>query len=213
MNLIVWQIKKLTLYNTIPNCNDTKEGGSWRHCATSGKFWYQGFSPFPTTFSILLQIPTSEPTFYLLSINAFDLHMSCQTEIVKLLTITQISTNWLTLYQTSPGFYMSAVQVFWKDCWKRRKCSLWAISPFPTVFSTHFFFFLEISANFHQIWYCRLQTLSVCRSLKLVVWERVKWLLDGIYHRRKLMIKYRSVQSKIRLHVCAVWSCSTHSAK
>ena len=43
--------------------------------------------------------------------------------------------NELTLSQTSPGFYVSAVQVFWKHCGKRRNCSLRAISPFPTVFS------------------------------------------------------------------------------
>ena len=28
--------------------------------------------------------------------------------------------------------------------------------------------------HFHQIWNCRLQTLSVCRSLKFVVWSWVK---------------------------------------
>ena len=29
----------------------------------------------------------------------------------------------LTLSQTSPGFYVSAVEVFWKHCGKRRNCS------------------------------------------------------------------------------------------
>ena len=43
----------------------------------------------------------------------------------------------LTLSQTSPSFNLSAVQVFRKHCGKRRNCSLRAISPFPTVFSTH----------------------------------------------------------------------------
>ena len=42
----------------------------------------------------------------------------------------------LTLSQTSPGFHVSAEQVFWKHCGKRRNCSLRAIPPFPTVFST-----------------------------------------------------------------------------
>ena len=42
----------------------------------------------------------------------------------------------ITLSQTSPGFYMSAVKVFWKHCGNRRNCSLWAISPFPTLFFT-----------------------------------------------------------------------------
>ena len=40
----------------------------------------------------------------------------------------------LTFSQTTPGFYVSAVQIFWKHCWKRRNCSYQAFSPFPTVF-------------------------------------------------------------------------------
>ena len=43
----------------------------------------------------------------------------------------------LTLSQTSPGFNVSAVQVCWKLCEKRRNCSWPAISPFPTAFSMH----------------------------------------------------------------------------
>ena len=31
--------------------------------------------------------------------------------------------DYLTLSQTSPGFYVSAVKVFWKHCGKRRNCS------------------------------------------------------------------------------------------
>ena len=53
----------------------------------------------------------------------------------------------LTLSQTSPGFHVSVVQVFWKHCGKRRNCSLRAISPFPTVFSTCLKNFLPFSSN------------------------------------------------------------------
>ena len=53
----------------------------------------------------------------------------------------------LTLSQTNPGFYVSAVQVFRKHCGKRRNCSLRAISPFPTVFSTLLENFLPFSSN------------------------------------------------------------------
>ena len=53
----------------------------------------------------------------------------------------------LTLSQTSPGFYLFAVQAFWKHCRKRRNCSFRAISIFPTVFST---IFKELSAIFIQ---------------------------------------------------------------
>ena len=44
----------------------------------------------------------------------------------------------LTLSQTSPGFYVFAVGVFWKHFQKRRNSSLRAISPFPTVFCNLF---------------------------------------------------------------------------
>ena len=50
--------------------------------------------------------------------------------------LTWDDTDELTLSQTSPGFSMSTIQVFGKFCGKRRNCSLQAISPFPTVFST-----------------------------------------------------------------------------
>ena len=42
----------------------------------------------------------------------------------------------LILSQTSPSFYVSAVQAYWKHCGKRRNCSWRATSRFPTVFST-----------------------------------------------------------------------------
>ena len=38
-------------------------------------------------------------------------------------SIVPRSFNLLTLSQTSPGFYVSVVQVFWKHCGKRRNCS------------------------------------------------------------------------------------------
>ena len=53
----------------------------------------------------------------------------------------------LTFSQTSPGFYVSAVQVFWKHSGKRKNCSLRAISSFPTVFSTHLENFLPFSSS------------------------------------------------------------------
>ena len=74
-----------------------------------------------------------------------------------------------TLSQTSPGFYMSAVQVFWKHSGKKRNSSWRAISPFLQCF-------LPIRRNFchfHQVLNCRLLPLSVWKSLRFVVWERV----------------------------------------
>ena len=39
------------------------------------------------------------------------------------LSLLKILTSNFTLSQTSPGFYVSAVQVLWKHCGKRRNCS------------------------------------------------------------------------------------------
>ena len=62
--------------------------------------------------------------------------------------------NWWVLilvsvnrWQRSPGFYVFAVQVFWKHCGKRRNRSKRAISPFPTVFSTLLIHFLLFSSS------------------------------------------------------------------
>ena len=46
---------------------------------------------------------------------------------------------YLTLSQTSPGFYVSAVQFLWKHCGKRRNCN--------KVFSTHLENFLPFLSN------------------------------------------------------------------
>ena len=53
----------------------------------------------------------------------------------------------LTVSQTSTGFYVSAVHVFWKQSGKRRNCSERAISIFPTVFSTRLDHFLPFLSN------------------------------------------------------------------
>ena len=53
----------------------------------------------------------------------------------------------LTLSQTRPGFYVSAVLVFWKHCEKRWNCSQRAISLFSTAFSTRLKNFLQFSSD------------------------------------------------------------------
>ena len=58
---------------------------------------------------------------------------------------------------------------------------------FPQYFPPVWRFF----CHFHQIWNCRLQTLSVLKSLKLVIWERVKLFMR--------MINYKC--SRFRYHV------------
>ena len=75
----------------------------------------------------------------------------------------------LTLSQRSPGFYVSAVQVFRKH-WEKEKLleKLLITSNFPQCF-----------LQFHQIWNCHLQTLSVSKSLKFAIWERVMKILEN----------------------------------
>ena len=59
----------------------------------------------------------------------------------------------LTLYQTSPGFYVFEEQVFnKKKCGIGRNCSLRAISPFPAVFFwTHLDNFLPFSSDLKKV--------------------------------------------------------------
>ena len=83
----------------------------------------------------------------------------------------------LTLSQTSLGFYVSAVQVFRKQCGKSRNCSYRAISPFPSVF----YRFGELSAIFikFEIVVCKLfeigrvQNLSFGKALSVSSFSEV----------------------------------------
>ena len=83
----------------------------------------------------------------------------------------------LTLSQTSPDFYLSAVKISWKHCCKSRNCSLWVISPLPTVFST----FWECSAIFLKFKFvvCKLFQLGRVQNLSfgkgLTLYQRAKF--------------------------------------
>ena len=61
-----------------------------------------------------------------------------------------------------------------KTLWEKEK--LLVTSNFS--FSHCFLLVLRTFCHFHLIWNCRLQTLWVWRSLKFVVWERVKLNFD-----------------------------------
>ena len=65
-------------------------------------------------------------------------------------------------------------QLFLPAC--STSCSQQAISPFPTVFTTHLGNFLP----FHQIWNCQLQTLSLWKSLNEA--QRVISVFEGRKH-------------------------------
>ena len=82
--------------------------------------------------------------------------------------------NWatpvLTFTQTSPGCYVFAVQVFRKHHGKKRKLLIMSNFSFShSVFCPSG----ELSAIFIKSETC-VQTLSVWKSLKFIIWERVK---------------------------------------
>ena len=118
----------LTLYHRIPTVNNPEKEAFWKQYGKRRKCWLPAFSHFLTMFSTLPKTNfISSLMFILLSANASDLDQSENLLFWKELTFSQ----------TSPGIYVSEVQIFRKLCGKRRNCSWWAISTFPTVFSTH----------------------------------------------------------------------------
>ena len=83
--------------------------------------------------------------------------------------ISKFSLNTLP---TKPGF----LHVF-KTPWEKEK--LLVTSNFS--FSPPCFLFVwRTFSHFHQTQNCRLQTLSVWKSLKVVVWERVNQIIQGL---------------------------------
>ena len=76
----------------------------------------------------------------------------------------------LTLSRTSLGFYLSAAQIFWKQCGKRKNPHWKQVHLFPQCFLP----FLENCPPFLSISKRCLQTRLVWESLKFVIWERVK---------------------------------------
>ena len=76
----------------------------------------------------------------------------------------------LTLSQTSPGFTCLQYKSFENTMGKGEIARNEQFLLFPQCFLLTWRTF----SSFHQIRNCRLQTLSVWKSLKFVVWERVK---------------------------------------
>ena len=76
----------------------------------------------------------------------------------------------LNLSQTSRGFYVSANKSFENTAGKGEIALNEQFLLFPQCFLP----FWKTFYHFHQTQNCCLQTLSVWKSLKFVVWERVK---------------------------------------
>ena len=111
----------------------------------------------------------------------------------------------LTLSQISPGFYASAVKVFWKHCGKRRNCyHKEQFLLFPQCF-------LPVRRTFchlHEIQNCYLQTVSVWKCLKFVVWESVNESANWNHYQG---VKVRTSWLRIWGHWCTskietIWS-------
>ena len=78
----------------------------------------------------------------------------------------------LTHSHTMTPFDAPGKQAFWKYCGKRRNCSKWAISPFPTVFSTCLDNFLPFSSSL-KLWPANSFSLEECKICRLVILEIV----------------------------------------
>ena len=77
----------------------------------------------------------------------------------------------LILSQTSPGFYVSAVYMSFENTVGKGEI---ARNEQFLLFPQCFLPVWSIFWHFHEFWNYRLQTLSVWKTLKFVVWERVK---------------------------------------
>ena len=86
--------------------------------------------------------------------------------------ITDRSFRHLTFSQTSSGFYVQ-----YKSLENTVGKGEIAHDEQYLLFPHLFFPIFRTFCHFYQIWSFRLQTLWVCKSLKFVVWERVKNLL------------------------------------
>ena len=82
----------------------------------------------------------------------------------------------LTLSQTSPCFYVSAVQVFETTVGTGEIACKEQFLHSPQCF----LFIWKTSHDFHQIKNCCLQSLSAWKILKFVVWERVNEALEKL---------------------------------
>ena len=92
-------------------------------------FFPKCFLPFRRTFCSIHQIWNC----HLQTLSICKSLLFVIWERVKLLVSVKVMMGVLTLSQTSPCFYVSAVQAFWKHWGKRRNYSEGAISPFPTL--------------------------------------------------------------------------------
>ena len=123
----------------------------WKYCGKIWKCSEKAFCPFSLNVHIISKM---FPMIWI----------SIQFVFCKFF----VNMVWI-LSQTNPDCYVSAVQVFWKHCGKRRNCLQGAISPFSTVFSTLLKNFLPLSPNLKlsSANSFRLEESKICRLGKV----------------------------------------------
>ena len=95
----------------------------------------------------------------------------CTTENIRFVAVQDFFLmTLLTLSQTSPGFYVSTLQVFKKN-WGEKKKEIAHNKQF-LFFQQSFLPFWRTFCHFHQIYNCHLQTRSVWKNLKFIISER-----------------------------------------
>ena len=121
-------------------------------------------------------------TFISLSPHAFDLVCLSKILYVWLMCIGDKSAerrlNKINPFQNKPWFLRVCGASLWKALWEKEKLLIRS-----NFFFSHSVFYPSgvTFCHFHQIRNCRLQTLSVWKSLKFVVWERVKKSILSCY--------------------------------
>ena len=96
-------------------------------------------------------------------------------------------------FPNKPWFLRVCSTSLLKTLWEKVKLHM--MSNFSFCHSV-FYLFEELFCYFCQLWNCRLQTLSVWKSLKCVVWERVKLLFEEMHfslHSGNRYIKLRTI--------------------
>ena len=148
--------------------NYPERKGFWKHCGKEGKWWLQARGDHR------LYSPTSFMNN--LCIFVQDLVWFGQSEFVLISNVSRYGKIWrtyllslsmaLTYSHTMTPFDATGKQAFRKHCGQRRIACNEQFLLFPQCFLPVWITF----CHFHQIWNCRLQSLSVWKSLKFVVW-------------------------------------------
>ena len=101
--------------------------------------------------------------------------------------------NWIfstvNLFPNKPWFVCVCSKSLLKTLWKKEK--FFVTSNFS--FFKHFLTCQRIFSHFHQIQNCRLQSISVWKNRKIVIWERVKFTVKYVLWHFCIMFSYTNL--------------------